>query len=152
MKRFCMLLVAVVVTSAMAVAAEKKPAGFGQMILDFSKIRHKHMNKLSKDLELPVPPEATAFMKAAEGGDWKAVSNLFQTIRFGGEAGQRIASLHNELWAPIHETVGAYEEWAEWQNNAELMAMFYEPVLASMPTGAIYFGGTDYGRFLVTTA
>jgi hypothetical protein len=33
--------------------------------------------------------------------------------------------------------VGAYEEWDEWQNNTELMAMFYEPVLASMPTGSI---------------
>jgi hypothetical protein len=29
--------------------------------------------------------------------------------------------------------------------------MFHEPVLAAIPNGSIYFGGTDFGRFVITT-
>ena len=43
-----------------------------------------------------------------------------------------------------------YEEWIKWGKDASLVAMFYEPVLKSMPAGSVYFGGTDAGRFWIT--
>ena len=37
------------------------------------------------------------------------------------------------------------------EGDSSLLAMFYEPVLSSMPKGSIYLGGTDSGRFVITT-
>jgi hypothetical protein len=107
---------------------------------------------LSKKLDLPLPEKAHEFFKAAEAGDWATVSNRFAELTNRGEHGWVVPELRNELWAPIHETLGIYEQWVEWKQDSTLLKIFYQPVLASMPTGSIYFGGTDPGRFVITTA
>ena len=125
---------------------------FGQTVRDFSANRHKLIQDLAARLNLPLPPEAEAFFQAALAGDWTAVSNQLAQMQAQDPCQARQPALMNELWAPIHETWGLYEVWAGLKEDSELMTMFTEPILDSMPAGSIYFGGTDPGRFAITAA
>ncbi len=51
----------------------------------------------------------------------------------------------------MHETFGIWEVWENWKRDSQLLGLFHEPVLSSMPGDSLYFGGTDYGRFVITT-
>jgi tetratricopeptide (TPR) repeat protein len=124
---------------------------FGQTMRQFSAARHALATNLSSRLSLPLPPEAKAFFRVATTGQWEAVSNTFERVKQHAAYGTANPTLRNELWAPIHETIGIWEVWVGWENNSSLLAMFHEPVMSSMPKGSIYFGGTDYGRFVITT-
>jgi len=127
-------------------------ADFGVIIREFATGRHKLENELATELALPIPPGVHEFFGAAEAGDAQAVSNLFLKLRMPGPHGSPLPELQNELWAPVHETLGVYEVWVEWQQNSRLLKTLAESVLASMPSGSVYFGGTDSGRFVITTA
>ena len=142
-------------TSAWCVSTQKAGApvaDFGAAVRDFSAKRHALALDLSSRLNLPLPPEADAFFRAATTGTWQSVSNLFEQVKQHRDYGTATAELHNELWAPIHETMGIWEVWVGWREDSQLLALFHEPVLTSMPKGSIYFGGTEYGRFVITTA
>jgi tetratricopeptide (TPR) repeat protein len=128
------------------------PANFGAAVREFSGKRYALSKDLSARLNLPLPPQAEAFFRAATTGTWEAVSNCFEQVKQQAEYGTAIVELRNELWAPIHETMGIWEVWVGWKEDSSLLALFHEPVLASMPKRSIYFGGTDYGRFVITTA
>jgi len=124
---------------------------FGEAVREFSSARHELARDLSLRLDLPLPPEADAFFRVATTGRWEAVSNGFEQVKQQARYGTALPALRNELWAPIHETIGIWEVWIGWKKSSSLLAMFYGPVLESMPQGSIYFGGTDYGRFVITT-
>ena len=123
---------------------------FGPTVRDFAANRHQLVQDLATRLTLPLPPEVESFFQAAEAGDWPAASNQLAQLKSQDPCQPAIAPLMNELWAPIHETWGLYDVWAGLKEDSELMSMFTEPILASMPAGSIYFGGTDPGRFAVT--
>lgn len=124
---------------------------FGTAVRTFSADRHELARGLSARLGLPLPAEAHTFFRAATTGNWEAVSNLFQQVKQHAGHHTENGVLRNELWAPIHETMGIWEIWIGWKKSSSLLGMFHEPVLASIPKGSIYFGGTDYGRFVITT-
>ncbi len=124
---------------------------FGEDVRAFSAARHELARDLSERLDLPLPTEAVAFFSVATTGNWEAVSNQFEQVRQHHEYGADNLPLRNELWAPIHETIGIWEVWHGWRKSSSLLQMFHSPVLESMPGGSIYFGGTDYGRFVITT-
>ena len=121
-----------------------------QAVRDFSANRHRLIQELSTRLDLPLPPETESFFQAAEAGDWPAVSNQFAALKTDDPCHPVREALMNELWAPIHETLGLYEVWIGLQENPALASRFADPILDSMPAGSIYFGGTDAGRFLIT--
>lgn len=131
--------------------AVKAAADFGVTVRDFSAARFKLEQELASKLKLEVPSQAEAFFRAAVAGEWAAVSNQFALVLEQGDHGPPIAGLQNELWSPVHETFGIWEVWENWKHDSALLAMFHESVLASMPKGSIYFGGTDSGRFVITT-
>ena len=135
----------------LALSAPAAP-DFAQTVRDFSANRYQLLQDLAARLNLPLPPEAEAFFQAALAGDWPAVSNQLARMQAQEPCQARQPALMNELWAPIHETWGLYEVWAGLKEDSELMAMFTEPILDSMPAGSIYFGGTDPGRFAITAA
>lgn len=124
---------------------------FSQTARDFSADRYKLIQELSSRLNLPLLPEAKAFFQAAMAGDWTATSNQFAEL-MSDDVGQtcRRPYLMNELWAPILETYGVWDVWKGLKEDSGLMSLFCEPILASMPEGSIYFGGTDSGRFVLT--
>jgi hypothetical protein len=51
-------------------------------------------------------------------------------------------------WAAVNEIGAALEEFAA--GEEEYAVTFARDIIASIPPGSIYFGGTDPGRFLVT--
>lgn len=123
---------------------------FGAIVRQFSAERYKLDQDLSSRLNLPLPPQAESFFQVAVTGDMDSVSNSFEQLMPSGSYGQRIPGLNNQLWAPIHETLGLWEFWVDWKEDSSLLARFYEPVMSAIPEGSIYFGGTDYGRFVIT--
>lgn len=126
-------------------------ADFGETVRQFSAARHTLATNLSLRLHHPLPAEADAFFRVATTGRWEAVSNQFERVKQQSPYDSANPALQNELWAPIHETMGIWEVWIGWKKSSALLAMFYEPALDSIPDGSIYFGGTDYGRFVITT-
>ncbi|HOW98099.1 MAG TPA: tetratricopeptide repeat protein [Kiritimatiellia bacterium] len=149
----CLALGLTALSSAPVMSEEAMPTDdFGAMVKEFSAARHKLAVELAEQLDLVLPKKAVSFFEAAEAGDWAATSNRFQKLKTPGDSGWSVPSMRNELWATVHETLGVWEVWVGWKQDSALLRMFYEPILSSMPEGSIYFGGTDCGRFVVTTA
>jgi hypothetical protein len=117
---------------------------------EFAKLKHEQTEELAAKLHLDVPPEASAFFKVAEAGDWVAVSNRFEKIWHGTVQSDTnlLPSLRNALYVPIHETWGAYATFRDW--DGVMLQKFAGGVLGSIPAGGVYFGGTPAGRFIIT--
>jgi hypothetical protein len=114
----------------------------------FAAQKRQQMEELAAKLHLDVPAEAHQFFKAAETGDWIAVSNCFERIRPSNGTNGTMPALRNVLYVPIHETWGAYAEFNEWDGT--MLQKFADGVLRSLPPGSIYFGGSGWGRFIIT--
>jgi len=98
-------------------------------------------------------PDCAPFFAAAETGDWLAVSNSFVKLR--EYAGQNTSSgktkelgLRGPRWEAVEEVWGAFHAFGE--GDEKYSAAFGRDIIASIPPGSIYFGGTDPGRFIVT--
>src|SRR5208283_3926745 len=95
-----------------------------------------------------------SFFAAADRGDWLAVSNIFMDFRH--HAGQYDYNdqtkiderLRGTAWQAVLEIWGAFDAFGE--GDEKYSAMFGNDIIASIPPGSIYFGGTDGGRFIVT--
>ncbi|HWY32909.1 MAG TPA: hypothetical protein VNX46_19240 [Candidatus Acidoferrum sp.] len=100
----------------------------------------------------PIPAEFKSFFHAAEKGDWLAVSNDFAEFRkHAGQydhSGKTDERLRGTAWQAVIETWGALAAFGE--GDGQYSAEFGTNIVASIPPGSIYFGGTDPGRFLVT--
>jgi hypothetical protein len=84
------------------------------------------------------PPAKPSWFQAAT--QW-----LIQLIGIKPNPGN---ALQTALWAPIMETYGAFELTREW--NPRWLERYAREIMDVVPEGAIYFGGTDAGRFAVT--
>jgi len=99
-----------------------------------------------------MPSEFQTFFTKAAQGDWLAISNAFMELRkhagpnappgHTGERGRGTA------WQAVVETFGALEAFGEGEEKYSLF--LGTNIIASIPPGSIYFGGTDPGRFIVT--
>lgn len=117
----------------------------------FATQKRQQTEALAAKLHLDVPAEAREFFKAAEVGDWVAVSNRFEEIyrRTGpSEVSMPLPSLRNAMFIPIHETWGAYATFRDW--DGAMLEKFADGILGSIPAGSVFFGGTDPGRFVIT--
>jgi tetratricopeptide (TPR) repeat protein len=118
---------------------------------EFAKQKRQQTEEMAAKLHLNVPRETRNFFKAAEAGDWVAASNQFARIR--PRVGQYEGTTYdpaftNALWFPLQETYSAYALFALWGQS--LLQKYADGILASIPAGSIYFGGTDPGRFAIT--
>ena len=59
-----------------------------------------------------------------------------------------LPALRSATWAPIMETIGAYENFHDW--DSKWLHRFGRDIIDSIPTNSIYFGGTDPGRFVIS--
>jgi hypothetical protein len=90
-----------------------------------------------------LPPEFAVFFAAAARGDVGSVTNLLDAL------GQRYPQIPGEpAWQPTLEVGGALGVFAN-AGDANSIS-FSKDVIASIPPGSIFFGGTDWGRFLIT--
>ncbi|PYL00759.1 MAG: hypothetical protein DME19_04100 [Verrucomicrobia bacterium] len=103
---------------------------------------------IGKKHDLKVPSKVWEFFAAAQKGDWAATSNLFFGIEAGTHRRGSAEWMPSEIWGPIHDTFGAYELVEAW--NTQLLEQFAEEIVKSIPSGSIYFGGTEGGRFAVS--
>jgi len=92
------------------------------------------------------------FYAAAEQGDWLAISNTFVNLsrrapqyEHSGPSDER---LHGTAWEAVKEIWGAFDAFGE--GDEKYSMAFGTNIIASIPAGSIYFGGTDPGRFIIT--
>ncbi len=99
-----------------------------------------------------MPSEFKSFFNAAEKGDWLAISNAFEYFRTRSgdfyHPGPNDERLRGVQWQAVKETWGAFAAFGE--GDEKYSADFGNDIIQSVPTGSIYFGGTDPGRFVVT--
>src|SRR5258706_7729834 len=99
-----------------------------------------------------MPSEFQAFFAVAAKGDWLAVSNAFIQLRkqagYDEHSSKRDERLHGTAWQGVVETFGALEAFGE--GDEKYSMLFGTNIIASIPAGSIYFGGTDAGRFIIT--
>jgi len=101
-------------------------------------------------------PEFKSFFAAAQNGDYRAVTNLFDDFRkrspqYDHPPGSKYAydeRLRGNQWQAVLETWGAFAAFGE--GDEKYSADFGNDIIQSIPPGSIYFGGTDPGRFIVT--
>ena len=98
-----------------------------------------------------MPSEFQGFFAVAAKGDWRAASNAFIELRKQAaheHSGKTDERLRGTVWQAVVETWGALEAFGE--GNEKYSMVFGTNVIASIPAGSIYFGGTDAGRFIIT--
>jgi hypothetical protein len=134
------------------IADEYAAAGFSETIRHFGTKRYALEKDLSSKLNLHLPAQVDKFFSAAIEGDYLSISNNFQPFMVcaGDGYSRKIPQIENELWTPIHETIGVWDAWVDWGRNNRIIEKFCTSILASIPKDSIYFGGTDYGRFFIT--
>jgi hypothetical protein len=96
-------------------------------------------------------PEVWNFFDAGKRRDWERVDRLYRILRRGAyqfEGGRKDDRLLTTVWQAVNESFGAYGEISH--GDEYYVSYFAQQILDSMPTGSIYFGGTDPGRWLVT--
>jgi len=101
--------------------------------------------------EHPQSPVSGAFFAAAERGDWpkvfEATAAMHQVMR-EGRGRHAPWAVYPIEWAVVNEVGATLEEFAAGEEKYAIA--FARDIIASIPPGSIYFGGTDSGRFLVT--
>jgi hypothetical protein len=119
-----------------------------------------------------MPPEISALFKYAQSGDWLALSNSYAKLteppptsarggiweavaKFVSDLKEKIGwsrrvapRLPGTPWVAAQEVRGALEAFGE--GDETYSAKFGRDIIAAIPPGSIYFGGTDPGRFIVT--
>jgi len=97
-----------------------------------------------------LPPELGAYFQAALAGNWQPASNAFVDFNRRLEQGPFDESRSRLFTArqPVMETHIALEYFTRGQ--PKYASAFGRDIVASLPAGSIYFGGTDPGRGLVT--
>jgi hypothetical protein len=97
-------------------------------------------------------PGFAPFFAAAEGGDWLAVNNAFEELRkHAGQyehSGKTDERLRGPKWQVIMEIWGTFYYFGA--GDEKYSTAYANDIIASIPPGSIYFGGTDPGRFLIT--
>jgi len=99
-----------------------------------------------------MPSEFQAFFAVAAKGDWPAVSNAFIGLRNHAapykNSGNTDKRLSGTVWGAVVDIWGALEAFGEGDEKYSLI--FGTNIIASIPAGSIYFGGTDPGLFIIT--
>jgi hypothetical protein len=99
---------------------------------------------LAKQDGTKLPSEFDAFFKAAETGDWQDATNLFEQMR------KRLDGDSNLLGSWWSATLDAYGVFVVFPPGDKYAITFGNDIIKSIPSGSIYFGGADPGRFAVT--
>jgi len=119
----------------------------------FSKQKEKQSEILAAAAGETISPEFRRFFDAATRGDWQTVTNMFESFKqrhpqYSHAHQHADVSLRTSFWAPVLEICLAYDNVILGEPAYTQMAV--DDILQSIPTGGIYFGGTDPGRGLPT--
>jgi hypothetical protein len=100
-----------------------------------------------------MPPEYKTFFAAAERGDWPTISRMFWEMgkrngAFENAGGPQDMTFRGSRWEAVREIWGAFDQFCE--GGEKYSTVFGKDVIDSIPSGSVYFGGSDPGRFIVT--
>jgi hypothetical protein len=101
----------------------------------------------------PMLPEFKALFAAAEKGDWPALKNIWQRMleqsspfQIRGPSDWRVQGIQSKV---VQEIYGAFENIMGSEDGYAVA--LGRDIIGSIPPGSIYFGGTDPGRFVITS-
>ena len=97
-------------------------------------------------------PWYQSFFTAAENGDWRSVSQIIEDLRRPARPGQGNGAKPRRVgpveYSAAREVLGAFEQFVAGEEKYSVA--FGQQVMALIPPGSIYFGGTDPGRWVIT--
>lgn len=121
----------------------------------FSIAKQKQIRDFAETITNRVPTMVWRFYDAVRVDDWETATNL--AYRINAASHRYLQATNDEsmspalgtlIWPPISESYGAYGEFHSWNNR--WLHRFGDDIIKSIPTGSIYFGGTDPGRFIIS--
>ncbi len=117
-------------------------------ITKFIAAKRAYVERVARELNAKLPSELGQLFDTAAQGNWQSVSNQFDNLerKFGPNVDD--SPIPRELWYAIQEVGGAYEVIGFW--DAKYTRQFADVIFKVVPTDAVYFGGTDPGRFVIT--
>ena len=121
----------------------------------FSTAKQNQIRALAEGITNKVPSLVWRFFDAVRVDDWETATNIFNRINAASHRYEQTTNddaltpaLGTLLWPPISESFGAYEDFHGWDNR--WLHRFGREIIGSIPSGSIYFGGTDPGRFVIS--
>jgi hypothetical protein len=133
--------------SSTSISSKELPAE----IKSFAAAKEKQARELGQKLNLKLAPEIWKFFDAAKRGNMTEALKIEAGLhRRAGqyEGSTSDAGVATPAWGPVLETTLALEAFAPGEPKYVLASG--RDIVASIPAGSIYFGGTDPGRGLVT--
>jgi hypothetical protein len=118
---------------------------------EFFIAKERHARSLAQEFNIKAAPEMWAYFDAGAHEDWDALRKLWRDLsRKSGQYTSGVAdeSVRNLVWSPLLEAELAYECFTAM--DMKFVETFARDTLAVIPKGAIYFGGTDPGRGVIT--
>jgi beta-lactamase regulating signal transducer with metallopeptidase domain/tetratricopeptide (TPR) repeat protein len=119
----------------------------------FAQAKEKQSQVLAAKAGETISPEFQRFFDAATKGDWRTVTNRY--VYYKQHHGQYVQgtnaadeSLRTAYWQPVLELDLAYDHVVNCE--PKYTALLADGIIASIPAGSIYFGGTDPGRGVPT--
>lgn len=107
-------------------------------------MKRTQVKRLAEGLENPVHPRIWKYFDALAAGE-------YQTAEAHGDFLNQRAPDRTVLtiaWPAVNDTIGVYESFRDW--SPKYRERFGKDIIASIPRGSIFFGGTDPGRYLIT--
>ena len=132
-------------TAAMEESAGKKTYPLPDELKAFARRKQEQAIALAKEAKVKLPDAVGKFFKAIEAGDFAAVQKAYRELTANKKTNPWGTT---PAWTPIMETYLAAELFGEGEPSYAFA--FGREIIASIPAGSIYFGGTDPGRGLVT--
>ncbi len=122
---------------------------------DFVALKRGQLMAASENGKFTIHPEFHLLFDAVARCDNVAVATSFRRIRPGigqyerhpGDPEKPDPALWNAAWQYALEVYGTWEQVALWSPG--LLRMYGADMTAGIPEGAVFFGGTDPGRFVV---
>lgn len=131
-------------TNAAALSPEQHVANLLQR---FVTSRREILDRFAAKTGLETPPEYREFLNLLEHGDWETIHQEFLRLSEQRKT-EPFSQARLTLWPVLFEAYGVSEVAKEWP--AQDLLDYGKRVLDAVPTGGIYVGGTDEGRFIPT--
>jgi hypothetical protein len=118
-------------------------------LIAFAVRREARAKELANRLNAELPPTVWEYFAAATRGDWPGVERLGNELRnIPAGSPKPDAAVISQVWPAIMEIWMAFAHFT--LGEPRYAFSFGREIIASIPNGSIYFGGTYAGRGLVT--
>lgn len=140
---------ALFLSSCVAMARETNSVAPDQSVRtalkSFAAQKEKQAQSLASSASEKLPSEFAPFFSAIQNDNWESASNNYFDMRF---LINEARSYHKSWWQPVLETYGAEDQFKN--GNEKYFAAYANDIIQSIPSGSIYFGGTDPARFVIS--